>query len=59
MLVKTRCPVSAQRSAIAAATDACVTIQPEGEDAVTIAFDDVKKCTLKPVFDFKGVKEGN
>ncbi|MFR3452623.1 MAG: ribosome maturation factor RimP [Collinsella sp.] len=45
--------------AIAAATDACVTIQPEGEDAVTIAFDDVKKCTLKPVFDFKGVKEGN
>ena len=46
-------------SNIAAATDACVTIQPEGEDAVTIAFDDVKKCTLKPVFDFKGVKEGN
>lgn len=47
------------KGAIAAATDACVTIQPEGEDAVTIAFDDVKKCTLKPVFDFKGVKEGN
>ena len=45
------------KGAIAAATDACVTIQPEGEDAVTIAFDDVKKCTLKPVFDFKGVKE--
>ena len=47
------------KGAIAAATDACVTIQPEGEDAVTIAFDEVKKCTLKPVFDFKGVKEGN
>ena len=30
----------------------------EGEDAVTISYDDVKKCTLKPVFDFKGVKEG-
>ena len=38
--------------------DASVTIQPEGEDAATISYDDVKKCTLKPVYDFKGVKEG-
>lgn len=46
------------KGAIVASTDTEVTILPEGEDAVTISFDDVKKCTLKPVFDFKGVKEG-
>ncbi|MDO4436904.1 MAG: ribosome maturation factor RimP [Coriobacteriaceae bacterium] len=46
------------KGVIAEATDTAVTIQPEGEDAVTISFDDVKKCTLKPVYDFKGVKEG-
>lgn len=47
------------KGVITAATDTDVTILPEGEEALTIAFDDVKKCTLKPVFDFKGVKEGN
>ena len=46
------------KGVIAEATDTAVTIQPEGEEAVTISFDDVKKCTLKPVYDFKGVKEG-
>ena len=46
------------KGVIAHADETAVTIQPEGEDAVTISFDDVKKCTLKPVFDFKGVKEG-
>ena len=46
------------KGVIAAADDASVTIQPEGEDAATISYDDVKKCTLKPVYDFKGVKEG-
>ena len=46
------------KGVIAAADDASVTIQPEGEDAATISYDDVQKCTLKPVYDFKGVKEG-
>lgn len=46
------------KGVIAAADDASVTIQPEVEDAATISYDDVKKCTLKPVYDFKGVKEG-
>lgn len=46
------------KGVIAAADDASVTIQPEGEDAATISYDDVKKCTLKPVYDFKGVREG-
>lgn len=46
------------KGVIAAADDASVTIQPEGEDAATISYDDVKKCTLKPVYDFKGVEEG-
>ncbi len=46
------------KGVIAQADETAVTIQPEGEDAVTISYDDVKKCTLKPVFDFKGVKEG-
>lgn len=46
------------KGVIAAADDASVTIQPEGEDAATISYDDVKKCTLKPVYDFEGVKEG-
>lgn len=46
------------KGVIAAADDASVTIQPEGEDGATISYDDVKKCTLKPVYDFKGVKEG-
>lgn len=46
------------KGVIAAADDASVTIQPEGEDAATISYDDVKKCTLKAVYDFKGVKEG-
>lgn len=46
------------KGVIAAADDSSVTIQPEGEDAATISYDDVKKCTLKPVYDFKGVKEG-
>ena len=46
------------KGVIAQADETAVTIQPEGEDAVTISYDDVRKCTLKPVFDFKGVKEG-
>ena len=34
-----------------------VTIQPEGEQPVSLPFAIVKKCTLKPVYDFKGLKE--
>ncbi len=47
------------KGVIAQADETAVTSQPAGEDAVTISYDAVKKCTLKPVCDFKGVKEGN
>ena len=50
------------KGVIAATTDAEVTLAlPEGDadgESVTIAFNDVKKATLKPVYDFKGTKEG-
>ena len=45
---------------IAGATEEAVTLALEGDETVTIPFAEVKKCTLKPVFDFKGgaKKEG-
>lgn len=43
---------------IESADDAAVTLALEGDEQVTIPFDEVKKCTLKPVYDFKGKKEG-
>ena len=50
------------KGTIAAATDTEVTLSlPEGDTAgasVSISFDDVKKCVLRPVYDFKGTKEG-
>ncbi|MCI7730043.1 ribosome maturation factor RimP [Enorma burkinafasonensis] len=45
------------KGVIAQASDDAVTLELEGEDPVTISFDQVKKCTLKPVIDFKR-KEG-
>lgn len=45
------------RGVIAEADDDAVTLAIDGEDPQRIRFDDVKKCTLKPVIDFKG-KEG-
>lgn len=49
------------KGVIAAADDECVTLSLPGEDteAVTIAFSEVKKCVLKPNFDFKAKKEEN
>ena len=46
------------KGTIASVADASVTLELEGEEAVTISFDEIKKCTLKPVYDFKGSKEG-
>lgn len=46
------------KGTIATATDSDVTIACEGEDPATISYNDVKKCVLKPVYDFKGSKEG-
>lgn len=43
---------------IESADAAAVTLALEGDEQVTIPFDEVKKCTLKPVYDFKGKKEG-
>ena len=45
------------KGTIAQATDTQVTLELEGEDPATISYDEVKKCVLKPVFDFKPKKE--
>ena len=44
------------KGAIASADDAGVTLALEGDETVTIPHDEIKKCTLKPVYDFKGGK---
>lgn len=43
---------------IAAADEASVTLETEDGEQTSISFDDVKKCTLKPTFDFKKEKGG-
>ncbi|MDY4040735.1 MAG: ribosome maturation factor RimP [Collinsella sp.] len=47
------------KGSIAHAEALAVTLALDGGEQVEIPFDEVKKCTLKPVYDFKGVKEGN
>lgn len=44
---------------IVAATESEVTLELEDGTTATLAFDDVKKCKLKPTYDFKPAKEGN
>ena len=44
---------------IAAATETNVTLGLEDGEFVTLDFCDVKKCKLKPTYDFKPAKEGN
>ena len=47
------------KGAIARADETSVTLElPDGGGEATIAFDDVKKCVLKPEYDFKPKKEG-
>ena len=43
---------------IAAADETSVTLETEDGEQTSISFDDVKKCTLKPTFDFKKEKGG-
>ncbi len=43
---------------IAEATESSVTLELDGGETVTLDFDDVKKCKLKPTYDFKPAKEG-
>ena len=43
---------------IAAATETNVTLELEDGESVTLDFCDVKKCKLKPSYDFKPAKEG-
>lgn len=45
------------KGVIAAASDTSATLELEDGERLEFAFDDIKKCTLKPVFDFKQ-KEG-
>ena len=40
------------------ATETNVTLELEDGESVTLDFSDVKKCKLKPTYDFKPVKEG-
>ena len=40
------------------ATEASVTLELEDGESVTLDFSDVKKCKLKPTYDFKPAKEG-
>ena len=40
------------------ATETNVTLELEGGESVTLDFSDVKKCKLKPTYDFKPAKEG-
>lgn len=44
---------------IEAVSDEAVTLELEDGERVDISHDEVKKCTLKPVYDFKGKREGN
>ena len=44
---------------IVAATETNVTLELEDGESVTLDFPDVKKCKLKPTYDFKPAKEGN
>ncbi len=47
------------KGTISAADESCVTLALENDDqTVTIPHDEIKKCTLKPVYDFKGGKGG-
>lgn len=45
------------KGVIAAATDTSATLELEDGEHLELSYDDIKKCTLKPVFDFKQ-KEG-
>ena len=38
--------------------EADVTLELEDGESVTLDFSDVKKCKLKPTYDFKPAKEG-
>ena len=40
------------------ATESNVTLELEDGESVTLDFSDVKKCKLKPTYDFKPAKEG-
>lgn len=44
------------KGTLAAADEHAVTIEAEGAAPATISYGDIKKCTLKPVIDFKGGK---
>ena len=43
---------------IAQADDHAATLELEDGSTMTFAYDEIKKCVLKPVYDFKGSKEG-
>ena len=43
---------------LAASDEVCATIELEDGERAQIPFDQIKKCTLKPVYEFKVKKEG-
>ncbi len=46
------------KGTIVSTTAKTVTLELKDGETVELSFDDIKKCTLKPVYDFKGSKEG-
>lgn len=46
------------KGTISEANEEQVTLTLEDNGSTTFTYDEIKKCTLKPVYDFKGGKEG-
>lgn len=46
------------KGTIEAADDREVTLALEDGESAVFPYDEIRKCTLKPVYDFKGKKEG-
>ncbi len=47
------------KGSIVAADNSAVTLETKDGEQVSISFEDINKCTLKPVIDFKDQKGGN
>jgi ribosome maturation factor RimP len=46
------------KGALASADETSVTLALEDGESATFSYDDIKKCMIKPTFDFSGSKEG-
>lgn len=46
------------KGTITEATEEAATLELDDGSSASFAYDEIKKCSIKPVFDFKGGKEG-